>query len=300
MSTLKTSISILALITGLTIGFAPQASFAQNAGAVDGVQKIVDKTNDTTSKLDKLKDDEAKRQANAAKNNPQPPATTNKPATGGAGGGSGTGGTSGFLPTPAPAPAAPSWWDKCVDGACTAAKWIIAPGAMLWDKLDPLDSKVDETQAQKDHNAAVHKLIEDKKKAAAAEAQNQPKTTEAPKTETKKAEPAPAKAPETKAVETPKTKAVELKSVETPKTKTAETRITPVVIPNKAAALLPASRTAPTVARTPAVTPVATPVRPVSTAAVVTTTVGPVRIVTGPPVMTPRVPTPTITIPGRR
>src|SRR5436190_6555046 len=141
MSTLKTSISIIALITGLSIGFAPQASFAQNAGAVTGPQAIkdyVEKRDADLAKIDKMM-------------HPTPkPTPTPGPSNAG-----GTGGTSGFLPTPAPAPAAPSWWDKCFDGACTVAKWVIVPGNMLWDKLDPLGSKVDEKQAQKDHNDAV-------------------------------------------------------------------------------------------------------------------------------------------------
>ena len=116
--------------------------------------------------------------------------------------------------------------------------------------------------------------------------------------------------------ETPKTKTVEVKPVETPKTKTAETKIAPVVVPNKAApALIPASRSAPAVnvvkttavaptvnvAKPPVVTAVAAPaVRPVTVpstaAAVVSTTVGQVRIVTGPTISAPRIPTPTVAV----
>src|SRR5438874_10027893 len=87
MSTLKTSISILALATGLAIGFAPQASFAQeppNAGAATAVQNMVDH-------LNKIKEAEKKLQT------PQkPPATNGTPSNGGASGnGTGTGATKG-------------------------------------------------------------------------------------------------------------------------------------------------------------------------------------------------------------
>jgi len=126
MSTLKSSISILALATGLSLGFAPQASFAQNAGAADAVQKIVDKTNDTASKLDKLQKDEAKKQANLAKSNPNPPATQGTPGNGGKpgnGGASGKGATkdsplSGFSKDPLPPSSQPTPWQQICDAWC--------------------------------------------------------------------------------------------------------------------------------------------------------------------------------------
>lgn len=316
MSTLKTSISIVALATGLAIGFAPQASLAQTAGAADAVQKMVDKTNDTTSKLDKLQQDEAKKQANMAKGNAKPPATQGTPGNGStpgkSGGASGKGATNdrpltGFSENPLPPSAPPSVWEEICNAWCK-----------YWNK----------GKANNNDGQAAPKPAADKK---AAEGQNQPKTTEAPKTETKKAEappvktpdvkkpePTPAKTPETKLPETPK-RAVESRPVETPKT-TSQSSVAPVVIPNRVApALIPAVRVSPAVnavktpvvapavnvARTPVATPVApAAVRPVNVptnaAAVVSTTVGQVRIVTGPTVATPRVPTPNVPVTVRR
>ena len=126
MSTLKTSISILALAAGLSLGFAPQASFAQNAGAADAVQKMVDKINDTTAKLEKLKQDEAKKQANMAKSNPQPPAKQEAPNNGGKPGNgtaSGKGPTNdrpltGFSENPPPPSAPPSVWEEICNAWC--------------------------------------------------------------------------------------------------------------------------------------------------------------------------------------
>ena len=56
MLSFRTSISTLALVAGLSIGLAPQASFAQNAGAATGGQAIkeyVEKQADQLAKLDR-------------------------------------------------------------------------------------------------------------------------------------------------------------------------------------------------------------------------------------------------------
>ena len=53
-SNFKTSISILALAAGLTVGFAPGTSFAQGAGAATAGQNIADYVNKQTSDINAI------------------------------------------------------------------------------------------------------------------------------------------------------------------------------------------------------------------------------------------------------
>jgi hypothetical protein len=165
MLTKRSSLTVLAVTAFLTIGFAPQASLAQSAGAATGGQAIkdyVEKQNDQLSKLDK---DEADRQKNLAK---QPV----KPETAA---GSTTGGKSGFPdPPPPPPPEEPGIIQSCINAICS---WFSS-------------SSDDEAKAQKEHNEAVHKAVEEKNKAEAEQKKvEQPKTAVSPApTELKKVE----------------------------------------------------------------------------------------------------------------
>ncbi len=311
MTTLKTSISVLALFAGLSLGFAPNASFAQdapNAGAVDGVQKMVDHMNKIQEAKEKLKSPQQKQaDAKAAKDKAEPaaPKQAEKPAEKAPGKSASNGGKSGDQPktgfvepqTP-PQPAEPKWYEKCWNKVC--------------EGFNKLIGNEDEAKSYQEHKDAVKKASEEMKKAAATEA-DKPKTTEAPKTEPKTAPKTETKSDVKGADTTPKTVAPQTpsKTVETnpvlpeaPKTNTTQSRINPVVIPARTQpALIPAATTAPTVTAVRAPSAVATPavataVRPATTpvaaAAVVSTTVGRVQISGGAPIATPRVPTPSI------
>ncbi len=111
MSNFKTSISILALAAGLTIGFAPSTSFAQSAGAATAGQNIADYVNKQTSDINAI--NKAFPQPGAT---PAPaPAPSPQPAP------SASSGPSGFPTTPtttttttttgATAPE-PTWWES--------------------------------------------------------------------------------------------------------------------------------------------------------------------------------------------
>jgi hypothetical protein len=136
MLTTKTSIYALAAIAGLSIGFAPQASFAQNAGAATAGQAIhdyVEKQDADFKQLDKF-------------NHPTPaPSPTPAPT----GGSSSTGGTSGFVTPPAQTTATPelSWWEKLKLAAKVA--WIMATSSSKEEsKNTPSKVEQSKTSAQ--------------------------------------------------------------------------------------------------------------------------------------------------------
>jgi hypothetical protein len=173
MSTLKTSISVLAVVAGLTIGFAPQTRFAQSAGAATAGQAIkenVEKRDEQLAKLDKERED---RQRNLAKSLVKPETTSST-----------TGGTSGFTnPPPEQKPEGPGLAERCWNGICSVVKFLVAPGAVVAEHvINAMNEPEDEAKAQKEHNEAVHKAVEEKNKAEADQKKlEQPKTAVSPK-----------------------------------------------------------------------------------------------------------------------
>jgi hypothetical protein len=162
MLTMKSSLTVLAVTAGLTIGFAPQTSFAQSAGAATAGQAIKENIEKRDEQLAKLAKEEADRQKNLAKQLVKPDTVTGT-----------TGGKSGFPdPPPPPPPEKPGFIQRCINTICS---WF---------------GDEDEAKAQKEHNEAVHKAVEEKNKTEGEQKKvEQPKTTVAPHpTELKKVE----------------------------------------------------------------------------------------------------------------
>lgn len=174
MSNLKTSISIVALVAGLTFGFAPQSAYAdneapQNGGAITGIGQIKDNVEHRDGQLDKMDAEAAARQRNIEKNLVKPQTQTTAHID--------TGGQSGFPVTPKVdvKPAEPTLIDKCVSGVCTVIKWTTGWG--IGEAIyDAVIKEPDEAEEQKRHNAEVDKAVQERNKAAESK-----KTAEAPK-----------------------------------------------------------------------------------------------------------------------
>lgn len=172
MSNLKTSISIVALVAGLTFGFAPQSAFAddapaQNGGAIAGIGHIKDNVEHRDEFLAKRDAEEAARQRNIEKALVKPQTTAHID----------TGGQSGFPVTPKVdvKPEEPGLIEKCVGGVCSYIKW--ASGWTIGKAIyDNVIAEPDEAQAQKEHNAAADKAAQERNKAEESK-----KTAEAPK-----------------------------------------------------------------------------------------------------------------------
>ena len=180
MSTLKTSISILALVAGLSIGLASQPCFAQSAegsevgapaGAGIGAQQIADAVKKRDEQLAKLDEEERKRQANLAKQNTSQP-TTSTTGTGTTSTGTGTGttdagGHTGFVnPPAAEKPEEPGIVSKCWNGICHFFNTL----------LGDADSEAEEKQQHLDE---LHKF-EEQRKAESNKTTESSKTTQAP------------------------------------------------------------------------------------------------------------------------
>lgn len=153
MSNLKTSISILAIVAGLSIGFASQPCFAQAAGAATVGQAIEDNIDHRDDQLSKLDEQERQRRANIEKQKAKPETTT----------GIDTGGKSGFAtPSAEVKPEEPGLVEQCISGVCTIIKWAVAPGWMIFSdskdeaKPDP-DKKVEPPKTAEPQKSVVQK-----------------------------------------------------------------------------------------------------------------------------------------------
>jgi hypothetical protein len=176
MLNLKTSVAVLAVAAGLTLCLAPHAAFAQDAptgSSMGGFASPDSPVGEMEKHLDDIKKADAK--LNPPKKVVVPPPTTPP-----------------IVPPPSTG---------------------ILDGIWHWIDVNILGGVEDEAKAQKEHNAAVDKLVEERRKAAEEQKKLEQKTTAVAPNSTE------LKTVELKNVETKKVEAIEIPAATKPTTK---------------------------------------------------------------------------------